>query len=148
MDDFNCSGKESFHKEVTEEIQKKLTFGKKEETSFRFTGLDFLEKDDEMLVKQNQYCESLKEIEIKDKVNTESELIRDEYKSFRGVTGKLFWLQEQTRPDLSYNSLQMSMKNKNSTVADINKINKIVRIVRKAKSLIKFSKIDKFENSR
>ena len=39
VDDFFLKGKDSFYREVTDEIQKKFTFGKKEEGSFRFTGL-------------------------------------------------------------------------------------------------------------
>ena len=146
VDDFICSGKEKFHSEVTEKIQGKFTFGKKEEGSFRFTGLDLKEKEEEIVMNQNHYCESIDEIEIEDKTNTDRELTREEYKAFRGITGKLSWLQEQTRPDLSFDSLLMSMKNKHATVADINKINKIVRKAKKEECAVKFSKIDDFKN--
>ena len=40
VDDFIYSGNGSFHNEVIEKIQKKFTFGKKEQDSFRFRGLD------------------------------------------------------------------------------------------------------------
>ena len=79
-----------------------------------------------MVVTQNKYCDSLEELKVEDKTNTERELSRSEYKAFRGVTGKLNWLQEQTRPDLAFDSLQMSMKTKNAKISDLNKINKIV----------------------
>ena len=98
-----------------------------------------------MVVTQNKYCDSLEELKVEDKTNTERELSRLEYKAFRGVTGKLNWLQEQTRPDLAFDSLQMSMKTKNAKVSDLNKINKIVRKAKEEESLVKFGRVDKFE---
>ena len=59
VDDFNCSGNEKFHEEVTEKIQKKFTFGKVEKRAFRFTGLDFQDEDNKIVINQNAYCESL-----------------------------------------------------------------------------------------
>ena len=43
------------------------------------------------------------------------------------ITNSLGVPQESTRPDLPYNMLNRSMKNKNAKVSDLKKINKIVR---------------------
>ena len=55
-----------------------------------------------------------------------------------GAVGKLNWLQEATRPDLSFETLILSLKNKHATVGDINKLNKVIR---KAKEEAESSKI-------
>ena len=44
------------------------------------------------MVNQAKYCESIQEINIPDKKNTERELTTEEYKAFRGAVGKLNWL--------------------------------------------------------
>ena len=59
VDDFNSAGTKEFHKKVTDLLQKRLTFGKKEERSFRFTGLDISYTEDSIIVKQNDYRDSL-----------------------------------------------------------------------------------------
>ena len=58
-----------------------------------------------------------------------------EYKEFRGPIGKLNWLQESTRPDLSYDTLSLSMRNRSATVGDLKKV------IRKAKEGANESKI-------
>ena len=113
VDDFNCSGNEKFHEEVTEKIPKKFTFGKVDKRAFRFTGLDFQDEDNKIVINQNAYCESLEEISLERIAEKDEELNKDEYKKFRGVIGKLSWLQAQTRPDLAFETLEMSMKKKN-----------------------------------
>ena len=78
-------------------------------------------------MKQNEYRNSLKEIQIVDKENPNRELNADEYKQFHGMVGKIQWLNEGTRPDLAFNTLTMSMKTKKAVVKDMRKLNKIVR---------------------
>ena len=85
-------------------------------------------------------------MKIEDDSNPDRPLDRHEYKSFRGITGKLNWLQEITRPDLSFDSLQMSMKTRNATVSDVKKLNKIVRKAKESESIVRFTRIDDFKN--
>ena len=76
---------------------------------------------------QAKYCETLQEIKVANKRDTTRPLNKEEYKDFQGAIGKLNWLQGQTRPDLSYDNLNMSMKSKDTTVHDVNEMNKIIR---------------------
>ena len=55
---------------------------KKEEQSFRFTGLDISSTEDGITVKQNEYRDSLEEIKIGDKKDPNRELNPDKYKQF------------------------------------------------------------------
>ena len=91
VDDFVCSGTSSFHAAVTDKIQTKFTFGKKEEESFRFTELD-ITRENGVVINQNSYVKSLEEIPIADKSDVNKELTVEEYKLFRGAIGKLSWL--------------------------------------------------------
>ena len=62
----------------------------------------------EIVLDQNDYAESIEEIDVDAKDDNKRPLTREEYKLFRGVTGKLNWLAEMTRPDLSYDCLNLS----------------------------------------
>ena len=148
VDDFNSAGTKEFHKNITDLLQKKFTFGKKEEGSFRFTGLDISHTDDGIIVKQNDYRDSIEEITIENNDDPNRELNLKEYKQFRGTVGKLQWLSEGTRPDLAYDTLSMSMKTKHATVADMRKLNKIVKKAREGNSIVKFKRIGKLEDIR
>ena len=44
-------------------------------------------------------------------------------KEYRFVTGKISWLANSQRPDLSYTVFQMSKKNTNATIADLGNAN-------------------------
>ena len=148
VDDFFVAGSEEFHQAVGEELKKRYVFGKIEDVTFRFTGMDVKQTEEGIEVSQRAYCEALEEMKIPDKKNTERELTKDEYKKFRGAVGKLNWLQEATRPDLSFDNLNMSMKTKNATVADVNKLNKVIKKAKEGaeESAIRYKHIDSFEN--
>ena len=76
---------------------------------------------------QKTYCDSLQEIKIENGRDNDRTLIVQEYKEFSGAIGKLNWLQESTRRDLSYDTLSLSMRNKSATVRDLKKMNKVIK---------------------
>ena len=59
----------------------------------------------------------------------------------RKVTGKLSWLADSTRPDLSFTALSMSKKNNCAKISDLHGISRVLKKVKERKSKIKFSKI-------
>ena len=50
-------------------------------------------------------------------------------KEYRFVTGKISWLAKSTRPDLNYTAFQMSKKNTNTTIADLQDTNRVLKKV-------------------
>ena len=141
-------GTDDFHKKVTDQLQDVYVFGKVENHMYRFTGVDIKETCEGIEVNQKTYCDSLQEIKMENGRDNDRPLMVQEYKEFRGAIGKHNWLQESTRPDLSYDTLSLSMKNRSATVRDLKKMNKVIK---KAKvgadeSNIRYKKINKFEN--
>ena len=70
----------------------------------------------------------------------------EEFKSFRGASGKLQWLAEMTRPDLSYDCLEMSSHGKDATKKDLKAVNKVIKKAKEHGSTIKYSKVGDFED--
>ena len=62
----------------------------------------------DIVMDQIDYADSLEEIEIDGKEENKRANTKEEYKKFRGVTGKLNWLAEMTRTDLCCDCLDLS----------------------------------------
>ena len=64
------------------------------------------------------YSQSLEEVKEIRRANREDDLTKLELKEYRKMTGKLAWLANSTRPDLSYTVLAMSKKNNSVKIKD------------------------------
>ena len=54
------------------------------------------------------------------------------------MTGKIGWLANNTRPDLSFTALKMSQNNKEATISDVRDVNRILAKVRERESKVKY----------
>ena len=104
---------------------------KDDEDEFRFTGLDVKAGNGKIEVSMEDYANSVEEIKEIRKVDRAGKLSKTELKEYRNYTGKISWLSQGTRPDLSYSSLMLAKKNNSATIADLRNVNKIVGKVRK-----------------
>ena len=101
-------------------VGRELTVSKIEEDNFRFTGLDVKVVDDGIKILMEDYTKSLQDIKNIRKVeNCDEPLTKLEMKEYQKITGKIAWLANSTRPDLSFTALQMSKKNKEATISDL-----------------------------
>ena len=110
-----------------------MTVSKVEESEFRFTGLDVKAKAEGIKVSMDEYADSVEPVENIRKVQRNEELTEIELKEYRKYSGKLSWLSQSTRPDLSYTALQMAKKNNSATIADLRNVNKVIEKVKKEK---------------
>ena len=106
---------------------------KVEEDKFRFTGLDVKAENGKIEVSMEDYANSVGEIKEIRKADRGEKLTKTELKEYRKYTGKISWLSQGTRPDLSYSALMLAKKNNSATIADLRNVNKIVGKSRKRK---------------
>ena len=97
--------------------------------------------DDGIEIEMKDYVDSLEEVKEIRKANRDNPLTRAELKGFRKMTGKLSWLANSTRPDLSYTALAMSEKNNSAQIKDLRGITRVINKAKECPSKIKFSKI-------
>ena len=93
--------------------------------------MDVKAKNEKIEVSMEDYASSVEPIvEIRKAERTEN-LTKLELKEYRKYTGKISWLAQGARPDLSYSVLQLAKKNNNATIADLRNVNKckILRII-------------------
>ena len=117
--DFTLAGTPDFIKEVLEMIERELTISKIERDNFCFTGLDISTVEDGFEIGMADYVDSLTDIKEIRKTDQDDNLTKQEIKEYRKVTGKLSWLANSTRPDLSFTALSMSKKNNYAKISDL-----------------------------
>ena len=85
------------------------------------------------------YVESLEEVKEIRKADRDEYLIKAEMKVYRKMTGKLSWLANSTRPDLSYTALAMSKKSNSAKIKDLRDVSRILKKAKSKSSKMKFS---------
>merc|ERR1712177_192543 len=146
VDDFTITGTNEFITRIVEGLKKIFTISKIEEDNFRFTGLDVKTTGEGIEVSMEDFAKSIKEIQDIRKASGTEPLTKAELKEYRKHTGKLSWLAQGTRPDLSYSVIELSKKNNSATIADLRNINRIVEKVKKEKNKIIYKKLGNRED--
>ena len=87
------------------------------------------------------YAESIQEIKEIRKAKINEKLTKAELKEYRKNTGKISWLAQGTRPDLSYLSLNLAKKNNSATISDLRNVNRLVDKVKNEENKVIYGKI-------
>ena len=103
-------------------------------------------EDGSIIIKMQDYVDSLEDIKEIRQADKGEALTKAEMKEYRKVTGKLSWLANSTRPDMSYTSLSMSRKNNCATIADLRNISRVLKKAKERPSRLKYSKIADKDN--
>merc|ERR1712177_167654 len=114
---------------------------KVEEDKIRFTGLDVKTQNGRIEISMEDYADSVEEIKEIRKANRNERLTTAELKEYRKYTGKISWLPQGTRPDLSYSALNLAKKNNNAVISDLRNVNRIVEKIKTEKNKIVYGKI-------
>ena len=132
-------------KRIVKGILEKFTVSKVEENEFRSTGLDVKAEKGKIEVSIEDYAKSVEPIEEIRKADRNEKLTKLELKEYRKYTGKISWLSQGTRPDLSYSEIQFAKKNNSTTIADLRTVNKVVEKVKKEENKVVYSKVGEKE---
>ena len=109
VDDSLTSGNYEFQTNIIAKLRKKYAFGKINHTDFNFTGLHIVQNNNyEIFVDQKNFASKM-DIFDYERQDNETILKKHENSQIRRTTGQLNWLLSQTRPDLSFDALSLSM---------------------------------------
>ena len=140
VDDVLSGGSDEFQK-VIEKLRNKYKFGKVESGTFVYTGLNIHQDDDmNITVNQTDFAEKL----LAQEYATEEPnklLDKDENRMIRKTQGQLSWLSTQTRPDISFDSFQLSTLLNRATQKDGKLANKIIKKVKQKNVELKFKRL-------
>merc|ERR1711895_80423 len=140
-EDFTIAGDTDFVKRIVTGIKERFTVSKVEEDKFRFTGLDVKAKNGRVEISMEDYAYSIEEIKEIRKADRNERLTTAELKEYRKYTGKISWLSQGTRPDLSYSALNLAKKNNSSVISDLRNVNRIVEKVKREENKVVYRRI-------
>ena len=135
VDDFFISGSDSFFDTVGGHILSKYIVGKRENGHFEYVGLNIERNLTSIVVDQNVYVEEIEDMgfQIKGRKN-EEKVSQLELKSLRSLVGQIHWVSSQTRPDLSFDALELSIERNNATVTTLKRANKVIKKLKEGES--------------
>ena len=145
VDDFIHAGTDSFNKYVILPLMEEFKVGKNEKGSFMYTGFKITQDNEGILLDQSEYVEKNLEIvdidpsraKLKDEPLTEGELT-----DLRKMVGALNWVVRATRPDLSFDLIDLSTKFKAGKVEDLIRVRKILSNLKMGNCKVFFPKLD------
>merc|ERR1712098_242603 len=92
------------------------------------------------------YADSVEEIKEIRKADRTEKLTKAELKEYRKYAGRISWLSQGTRPDLSYSALMLAKKNNSATIADMRNVYKIVGKIKKKENKVVYGRVGDKEN--
>lgn len=150
VDDFIFIGTQEFHNTLISPICETFKVGKEEEKSFKYVGLNILHSNAGLKISQNDYISALNNDNVISSQRQNQkfhDLNDDELTLFRTIIGQLNWVSTQTRPDISFDSLNMSLLiNKNPKVFQLTNAIKLINKLRTQNLEIFYPYIGTLEN--
>ena len=143
VDDFLWGGTTTFENLVIDQVRRQFHVGSQCNTIFKYVGLDVNQNENKIMLNQNKYYNMLDPIPVsaarasckRDDCN------KTEIENLRSLVGQLGWVCTNTRPDLSYDVLELSCKLSHSKVEDLLLANKCLRKAKSLESFIQFSNL-------
>ena len=139
VDDFLWGGSIEFESSVIEEIKKEFKIGSQEAGAFKYVGLDIQQTNDGIVLGQSSYLETVENIPIERGKYEDSDTVnKNDSDNLRTLVGQLNWLGSQTRPDCSFDVLELSTSLKHPLREDMLRANKTLKKLKLEESSILF----------
>ena len=143
VDDFLYCGTQEFEECIITKLREEFLVGNSASGSFKYLGLNVMSNSDGITVDQIQYASSLSEVKVSYSraMQKNSELSDHEKAEYRALIGQLSWMATHTRPDIAYDTCELSIAYKRATVGDLVKLNKLVNRVKRESMRLYFPKL-------
>ena len=144
VDDLLYCGTEKFKRQIIADVRKNFKISRMHAEMFTYLGWNVNQKPDCIYIDQRSYGESVQPIEIspKRKRECDSRLSDEEKTEYQRQLGKLLWLSGQTRPDLNFDTLELSTYASNACVKHVKVLNKVVKKIPGGPQHICFKRMD------
>ena len=140
VDDYLWGGSNNFVNLVISKLCSKFMVGQQSTEIFKYIGLEIKQDKKGITLSQNEYLKSVQPIQISagranQKANPCNE---DEIKKYRSLVGQINWLSTQSRPDVSYDALELSCNMGNTKVENLIQANKCLKKLSMSESFMSF----------
>lgn len=140
VDDFLHAGDAIFNSEVIAALSKQFQVGKNEKRNFLYTGFEISQEDTGIRVNQNTYVQNLTfdPVEVSRAKDKKSDLTNSELTLLRKMAGALNWVVRGSRPDLSFELIDISTKFTCGKIEDLVRATKVIAALREKSAEIVF----------
>ena len=147
VEDFLWTGTENFETNIIQGIRSKFLIGSSGSSMFKYVGLNVISKNDSIVVDQFHYSSSLSPAKISHTraMQKTCGLSDHEKSEYRALVGQLNWLATHTRPDIAYDTCELSVCFNKATVGDLLRLNKLVERVTRDGLRLRFSRLNSLE---
>ncbi len=145
VDDFIHAGTMEFNEKVITPLMNAFQVGKNEKGSFMYTGFKINQSKYGIMLDQNAYVEKnlkVQPLEPSRARQKNSPLSEGELSDLRKMVGGINWVVRATRPDISFELIDLSTKFKKGTVDDLVRARKVIQHLKESECKIFFPKLD------
>ena len=143
VDDVFWAGSEEFEKDVINTIKAKFEISGEYSEAFKYIGLQLEKTIDGLQMHQNDYIASLSSIPMPRANRNNNTLDQMEKRDLRRIVGQLLWIASISRPDISFDVMELSMSNSRpSYVEEVKRANKIVNWIQNNPCSLLFPSLD------
>ena len=148
VDDFLWTGTAEFKNCVIEKLYSLFCIGNLAHNSFKYVGMHITAAKEGILVDQLQYVSSVNPIKISFQRASckASELSTSEKQEYRALLGQLSWIATHTRPDIAFETCDLSVSHSRATVGDLLRLNKLVSRMKSDQLRMAFPKLKSVES--
>ena len=145
VDDFVFTGNDLFHSKVTEKVVSEFKVGMRKSGAFKYVGLNIRKGSDGITINQNEYVTELQDLDdISFSNKAESAMLNSKkVRLLREISGQLLWISSQTRPDLSFDTLELSTLRNQATTRTLKRCAKVIKKAKQHTSQILFRPVGK-----
>ena len=131
VDDLLYAGTPTFHREIIDRVRRDFKISRIHAGVFTYLGWNVKQDTEKGVIRIDQrgYGQSITttELSIERKKQPESKLTEEEKKVYQKQLGRMLWLSGQTRPDLSFDTLELSTYSSNACVKHVKMLNKVTK---------------------
>lgn len=144
VDDIFSCGSEVFQKDIMDPLTEKFKFGTFHKGDFKVLGMNIIHRGPDIYLSQTDYINTkidYVDIKMPPGAYPNKELPEEDKSKVYEAVGKIRWVCDQTRPDLCYEELEMSIVQRSATYRDVKKLNKLIGQALNSNYWIKYSKL-------
>lgn len=128
VDDFVWAGSSWFKENVIEPLHKSFKIKSTLSHSFEYLGVNIQQSQDfSIVVDQLEYREKFSYIPLNKSDHALNEASQENYVQYQSLCGKLTWLANVTRPDLSFDASHLSSNLNDTANQDLKRMNKVLK---------------------
>ena len=106
---------------------------------FKYLGLNTSQRQNEIQVQQHDYTNGIEKLTIPESVSKNDTLNEDKSHKLRALAGQLNWLSKKTRPDIAFDTCQISVNIHKATIKELYNANKKINKVKSVKVVLRFT---------